>query len=376
MRILIDGRTIQDHFPGIGRYVYNLILALAPQVEGELWVLVDDRAHNTRYPLSDLARPAGVRLINTHVPVFHWREQTRLPALIRELQPDVVHFPYNVRPFRLGLPSLLTLYDAIPRRFPGYFGRLRRWQIEIIQRLAIHSSQAFVAISEATARDFQRYYGLASGRITVTPLASDPCFHPQDADAIAALRRRLHLPSSYILYLGSNKPHKNLPRLIVAYAQLRRQLADAPALVIAGHWDDRYPAARRLVTERHLGAFVQLLGPVSNDDLPLLYAGASLFVFPSLYEGFGLPVLEAMACGTPVACSRTSSLPEIAGDAAVLFDPTETGAITTAMLRLLQDEELRQDYGQRGISQAGRFCWSQTAAGTLACYHTLAGGAW
>ncbi|NOZ50183.1 MAG: glycosyltransferase family 4 protein [Chloroflexi bacterium] len=371
MRILIDARTIQDHFPGIGRYVYNLIDALAPQVDGELLLLVHERVKNTRYSLSPLARHANIQLIPTAIPVFHWQEQGALPRLIRRLHPQLVHFPYNVRPFWLGLPSMLTLYDAIPRRFPQYFGRLRRWQIEIVQRLAIRRSDAFVAISQTTAHDFTTYYHIPARRITVTPLAPDPIFRPQPPPMVAGLRQRLDLPESYILYLGSNKPHKNLPRLIAAYAQLRQQRSSAPPLLIAGHWDERYPVARRQVATQKLGHCVHFLGPIRNVDLPALYAGAMIFVFPSLYEGVGLPVLEAMACGAAVVCSNTSSLPEVAGDAALLFDPTDTAAMSAAMLRLLQDEGLRRDCGQRGVRQAAGFRWSHTAAATLAGYRRL-----
>jgi len=375
MRLLVDARAIQDHFPGIGRYTFNLIDALAPQLDGELLVITHHAPRATQYDLNHLARHPNLTRIPTAIPIFSWRAQTALPRLIRSLKPDLVHFPYNVRPFWLDIPSLLTLYDIIPRRFPAYFTVRSRWQIELMQRLAIRSSRAFVAISQATAADFQRAYGVPAARITVTPLAADPIFQPQSPEIIAALRRRLALPDRYILYLGSNKPHKNLPRLIKAWANSQQSTINnqRAVLVIAGAWDERYPEAKRLVEQQDLAGIVRFLGPVTNADLPALYAGAELFVFPSLYEGFGLPVLEAMACAAPVACSNTSSLPEIAGEAALTFDPTDVEAMAAAMNRLLGDSTLRADLAQRGSEQAGRFSWKRTAKATLPVYRKLLG---
>ncbi len=371
MRLVLDARTVQDHFPGIGRYVFNLVNALAGVHEGEIILLVNPALPNTRYDLAALARHPHVRLHATGIPTFHWREQTELPQLIRSLRPDVVHLPYNVRPYRLGLPNLLTLFDVIPRRFPTDYSLRARLSIEVVQRLALRSANGFAAISQAAAADFVQLYGVQAGAITVTPLAPDPQFCPQPAAMVDALRRRLGLPASYLLYLGSNKPHKNLERLISAYAMARGAGA-GPMLVIAGAWDPRFPEARQLVAKLGLEAFVLFLPNVANEDLPALYAGATAFVFPSLYEGFGLPVLEAMACGAPVACSRTSSLPEVAGQAAEKFDPMDVQAMADAIHRVAADETLRQRLAKRGQEQAARFTWRRTAELTLQAYHRIA----
>jgi alpha-1,3-rhamnosyl/mannosyltransferase len=374
MRILLDARTIQDHFPGIGRYVYNLALALAPELDGDLWLLVNYGARNTQYDLDILARNPGIQLIPTDITVRHWREQTHLPGLIRSFAPDLVHFPYFVRPLRVAIPTILTLYDVIPRRFPAYFPGPSRLSIELLKRLALRSSDAFVAISETTSTDFQRWYGIPSERITVTPLAPDPIFRPQSSWTIADLRQRLDLPERYALYLGSNKPHKNLPRLIEAWGRYQKSESvrgdESPTtrLVIAGAWDRRYSESKQLVEHLHLSNSVRFLGSVDNRDLPALYAGADLFIFPSLYEGFGLPVLEAMACGTPVACSNTSSLPKIAGDAALRFDPTNTGEMAAAIQQILADKTLHRRLSVFGREQVTRFSWERTAQETLRAY--------
>lgn len=367
--LLIDGRTIQDRFPGIARYVYNLVEALAPLFEGQITLLTNPGLPNSRYELAQLARHANLRLHPTSIPTFHPREQIELPRLIRSLRPDLAHLPYNVRPYRPGLPNLLTLFDAIPHRFPALYPRRSRWMIEIVQRLAIRSADGFVAISGATARDFQRFYRLPAERITLTPLAADPIFRPQPPAATAALRRRLGLPEPYLLYLGSNQPHKNLPTLLAAWSILPTQ-SRRGQLVIAGAWDPHHPEA--LQEAKRLGGSVRFLPNVAAADLPGLYAGAEGFVFPSLCEGFGLPVLEAMACATPVACSNTSSLPEVAGDAALFFDPTRPEAIAAALDRLLADPDLAADLRRRGLAQAAGFSWQRTAAATLSAYRKLA----
>lgn len=371
MRLLFDARTLQDHFPGIGRYVFNLLAALAPLWEGDIWALYCPDAVNTRYDLAALARHPNLRLVPVAVPVFHPREQTDLPRLIRVIRPDLAHLPYSVRPFRPGVANVLTLFDTIPRRFPAGYPRPRRWIIELMQRLAIRSADAFVAISQATATDFQTLYGVPADRITITPLAADPIFRPPPPDAVAALRQRWQLVRPYALYVGSAQAHKNLARLFQAWALLNPRQA---VLVIAGAGDRRHEALGRRVQALGIASQVRLLPAFPAAELPALYGGAECFVFPSLYEGFGLPVLEAMASGTPVACSRTSSLPEVAGEAALFFEPTDPTAIAAALDRLLGDPTLRDELRRRGLMQAATFSWTRTAEGTIAAYRRLLTG--
>jgi alpha-1,3-rhamnosyl/mannosyltransferase len=172
------------------------------------------------------------------------------------------------------------------------------------------------------------------------------------------------------LYLGSNKPHKNLVRLIEAWAAIQAEARDV-TLVIAGAWLPQHPEPRQHAKALGINDRVCWLGPLPGTDLPALYTAAEAFIFPSLYEGFGLPVIEALACGTPVACANTSSLPEVAGNAALLFDPTQVDAIVDALQRLLGDANLRADLRHQGLTQAAKFSWSRTAQETLALYRTL-----
>lgn len=272
-------------------------------------------------------------------------------------------------PYRPGLPTVLTVYDLIPLRYPEHSTARARLLIRWMTRLALRNARHVIAISEFTRRDFMAEFGLPPERITAIPLAADPCFKPQPPEAVAALRRKYNLPERFALYLGSNKPHKNLVRLVEAWriANSRWQMADG-RLVIAGAWDERYPEARRRAQGLRN---IHWLGPMPEADLPALYSAADVFVFPSLYEGFGLPVLEAMACGAPVVCADRSSLPEVAGDAALLIDPLDVSDLARVLARLWAAPAWQAELRQRGLAQARRFSWQVTAQQTLIHYRAL-----
>ena len=222
-----------------------------------------------------------------------------------------------------------------------------------------------LVISEATRVDLVRYFRVDAARVVVTPLAAGAHMRPASAGQIEAIRRRYRLPELYVLYVGSNKPHKNLIRLVESWAIVKRP-AEA-RLVIAGHWDERYPEARLRAEELGRNGII-FAGPVAETDLPALYSGATVFVFPSLYEGFGLPVLEAMACGAPVVCADSSSLSEVAEDAAVLVNPHEIEDMARGLSSVLADKSQQHDLKARGLARAGQFTWQNTAARTLDAY--------
>ena len=368
MRICLDARTAGDHFPGIGRYTVNLARALGPLLAGEdRLLLLRDPGPRSRW---DLAPLAGDRVEVWDAPAspFALRQQWQLPPLLRRQGVDLYHSPYYLMPFYPGVPSVVTIHDLIPLRYPRLFSPVQRLIFAFAIRLAVRAARIVVAVSAATARDLQEMLSLPVDRIALIPEGVDPIFRPQGPAAIAAVRAHHALPESYALYVGSNKPHKNLVRLVEAWAGLRSR--DVP-LVTAGAWDPRYPEARDLAGRLGLGSAVRFLGPVEDGDLPALYSGARLFVLASDYEGFGLPVLEAMACGTPVACSRRGSLPEVAGSAALLFDPSSVEAIRDALDAVLADSQRREELSRLGLEQAARFTWDAAARATITAYRRV-----
>lgn len=368
-RIVLDARTATPHYPGIGRYVRSLAGALAPQLgpDERLTLLIDPR-----HPL----HIEGVETLALAATPFSPSQQWQLPPLLAGA--DVYHSPYYLMPYRPGTATLLTVYDVIPLRHPEFSSSRSRLLFRLTTRLALRAAGCVVAITETARQDFIRQFGLPPDRITAIPLAADPSFRPQPGASVAAVREKYGLREDYVLYLGSNKPHKNLTGLVRAWCEqpkaggANRQRLDALTLVIAGAWDERYPEPKR-IAEKAGETSIRWLGRVDDADLPALYTGASLFVFPSFFEGFGLPVLEAMACGTPVVCSRVSALPEVAGDAAVLFEPGDNETLRRALQRAIADAGLRHELRERGFARAAAFSWIDTAARTLALYRTLYG---
>jgi alpha-1,3-rhamnosyl/mannosyltransferase len=282
-------------------------------------------------------------------------------------------------PYSLRLPTVLTFYDLIPLQHPETVSRRARSLFQVTMSMALRVSTHVVSISEAARGDLLARFQLPPEKVTTTPLAADGRFRPQPTEEIARVRAAYNLPEEMVLFVGINKPHKNLVRLVEAFGKLLQEGSTA-SLVLAGPWDKRYPEAqeaaakvanKKLRTEGR----VRLLGPVADADLPALYAAAAVFVLPSLYEGFGLPLLEAMACGAVAACSNTSSLAEIAGGAAPTFDPLDTDAIAATLRQLLGDGSARQERLALALARAAQFTWSKTAAQTLSVYRDVAGKA-
>ncbi len=371
---VLDARAANDHFPGIGRYVSNLARAIAAQLNpGERLHLIHDPSQPGRWQL-----PAGRRNVNLwpmSVSHFSTKQQWAVPKLLRRLEATLYHSPYYLMPYRPRTPTLLTVYDLIPNIYPRTVSWRARLFFSVSTRLALRSAAHVIAISEATKSDLIRFYRVSERKVATIPLAADPRFRPQADSEINRVRMRCQLPEKYVLYLGINKPHKNLVRLVEAWGLVARHFQDAPTLAIAGEWDERYPEAKQLANKMDSECPALFVGPVPDADLPGLFSGASLFVFPSLYEGFGLPVLEAMACGTPVACSSSSSLPEVAGNAAVFFDPASSESIAETLLQLLADDDRLFAMKREGIERAARFSWDNTAARTLDLYRNLSKGA-
>ena len=373
----LDGRYIQDHFPGIGRYTYNLIDALARIAPDERFVVLHNPAlRNTRYDISALGRNPNVELRRVDVPTFSIREQfalSRSMGASTRHRPYVLHSPYYLKPYFTRVPSVVTIFDLLPLFYPD---ALPNWRTRVLFRFAVSlaawTATHIIVPSVSTCNDLVRHFGVPSRKITVIPLAADARFAPQSAIEIARVREKYGLASEYVLSVGINKPHKNLETLIDAWGRVGR---GKRMLVIAGAWDARYEIVReraREQTSRGAGE-IKIIPNVADSDLPALYAGAAVFVMPSFYEGFGLPPLEGMACGAPVVCSNTSSLPEVVGDAAILFDPRDTDALAALLTILLDHHTKRDELRTKSLARAAQFSWARAARETLAVYRQVAG---
>lgn len=374
MRLALDCRYIQDHFPGIGRYTYELarhLPALAP--ESEFLLLTNPGASNTRFALDRIMNRDNVRAVPVPASPFLPRQQWAVRRAVSGYGAELYHSPYYLMPYALPCHMVATIHDLIPLRFPQSLARPRLAPLfNLLTRLCAWRAAHLIVDSDATRDDLVRERISTRDRMTRVHLGVDPQFSPQPTGEVTRYCEQARLTSPYLLYLGSNKPHKNLATLLRAWALVTESLRQEHTLVLAGHRDARYAEERVLVESLGVGESVRWLGSVPEHELPLLYAGAKGFVFPSLYEGFGLPILEAMACGTPVACARASSMPEIAEDAALLFDPAQEREIADALARLLSDAPLRRRLTERGLARAQAFTWERTAAETLAVYRRVA----
>ncbi|NMB90815.1 MAG: glycosyltransferase family 4 protein, partial [Chloroflexi bacterium] len=298
--------------------------------------------------------------------------QVEIALLARRHGLELLHDPVGVYPFALaGCARVVTVHDAFPCVRPQTSTALERLLYRYWLPVALGQAGAVITVSAQSQADILRYYALPAEKVTVIPIARDPRFCPLPPEAVRPVLERHHIRGAYILYVGSLQPRKNLLRLLAAYRRLR---AWSPGwrLVIVGarNYRQSIPVVAA-IQDLGLEEWVQFTGFVEEEDLPALYNGADLFVFPSLYEGFGLPPLEAMACGVPVVTSNVSSLPEVVGDAALLVDPYQEEQIYTAMRRVLEDPQLAEDLRHKGLQRAARFTWQRMAEETLAVYREV-----
>ena len=367
MKVAIDARKLHDF--GIGTYIRNLLRHVARMDRETEFVLL------CQEPDLGIAAQLGpnFRTVLERSPNYSIREQLHIPWLLMRERPDVFHAPHYVLPPAVRCPSVVTIHDTIHLTFPQYlpnrvafaYARGSMWA-------AARRSHRILTVSEASKRDILHFFDVPPEKIVVVHNAIDERFSREPrAEDVARVRERFQLQQQFVLYAGNIKPHKNLERLIEAFNGLRRSGLDDLKLLIIGDQISKYPALRRAVHRHKLHKHVRFLGYLPDDTLAILYRLAAVFVFPSLYEGFGLPALEAMASGTPVVTSNVSSLPEVTGDAAVLVDPYDVGAIEAGMRRVLTDPQLAADMRRRGLLRAREFSWERSVAKTWQVYQEV-----
>ena len=353
MRIGIDARKLHDF--GIGTYIRNLLRHLARlDRESEYVVLCRPEDRQTLAAVGP-----NFRTVAESAPNYSLAEQVRIPLALKRERVSLFHAPHYVLPPLVRCPSVVTIHDCIHLMFPQYLpNRLALGYARTSIRLAAQRATRVMTVSESSKRDILRFVETASDKIDVIYNAYDERFavEPREEDVVR-VRERYQLHDEFVLYAGNVKPHKNLERLIQAFHLVRKRGLDHLKLVLIGDEISKYAALRRAVHKHQLHQYVRFLGYLPEETLAVMYRLAGVFVFPSLYEGFGLPPLEAMASGTPVVTSNLSSLPEVTGDAAVLIDPYDPAAIAEGIYQVLTDESLRRELRRKGLARAGEFSW-------------------
>lgn len=356
MRIAVDARKLHDY--GIGTYVRNVLKQLARQDQTNEYVLICRPEH---VGLSADLGP-NFRDVADRSKPYSVAEQVSIPMDLRRNRIDLFHEPHYVLPPLVPCPSVVTIHDCIHLRFPQYLpNRLAHAYARTFLWTATHQADRIITVSEASKRDILEYFRIPPEKIEVIYNGIGARFwEPPSDEQMDRVQQRYQLTDPFILYAGNIRPHKNLERLIDAFQLLRRGGFDQLKLLIIGDEISKYATLRRAVHRHKLHKHVRFLGFVPDETLAALYRLAAVFVFPSLYEGFGLPPLEAMVSGTPVVTSNVSSLPEVCGDAALLVDPYDSEAIAGAVRMVLTDEALRNDLRTRGLARAREFSWSKS----------------
>jgi len=370
MHVVVDARYISRLQSGIGLYTQHLLQALAA---------IDLETRYTYLTVRDGPDP-GVRQSNfapwvtrisfeNHLVGDLW-QSSYLPFRLAALGADLYHGPAVFLPLvKLGYRTVVTIHDLVaflfPETVPTKYGTYMRW----MTRLSVRSADRIIADSEATRADLLRLLGVPAEKVRTIHAALGSGYAPvRDPARLEAVRRTYQLEEPYLLFVGNLEPRKNLVRLIEAYALLRRRHRLPHRLVLAGKKGWLYRPIFQAVERLGLQREVIFTGYISQEDLPAVYSMAAVFAFPSIYEGFGLPVLEAMACGVPVVAGASGSIPEVAGDAALLVPPSEVEAIAETLHRVLTDAALRAELRARGLARSRAFSWERVATETRKVY--------
>lgn len=371
MRIGIDATALPPQPVGAGNYIIHLVRALVALDSGDEFVIFAQQGGASLINIPDgngvewiilPDRNPGIRLI--------W-EQISFPKLVQRSGVDLLHSLHYTRPVWLPCKSVVTYHDMTFFLYPHLHARSKRVFFPMAIRASARQADALIAVSESTRQDAIRILGIPPQKITTAQLGVDPSFTPiSDIEQKRRIAEKYHLPKKFILYVGLVEPRKNLPKLISAYKKSVDNGIEHK-LVVVGRYGWMYEEVFRQIEALNLKDNVFLAGYISQEDLPMVYNLASLFVYPTLYEGFGLPSLEAMACGLPVISTNVSSLPEIIGDAGVLVPPDDVDSLYQAIQKVLKDEKLSEDLIQKGLEQAAKFTWERTARSTLQVYRQV-----
>jgi glycosyltransferase involved in cell wall biosynthesis len=375
MRIAIDARMVRQPLSGPGRYALGLIRSLEEVDRKNRYLILQNAGLSEK-----VATAENFKTIRVGYPALCLRTVFWLQNLLKNEKIDILHSPYFLTPWSGGFAKIITVHDLMALRFPGFFqGRslpVRAYAslfTNVFLRSSVSLSSQIVTDSQTVKDEVLRWKPECEGRITVIRPAVDPAFRKMNNHKpIERIRSRFGLTERIILYVGNTRPYKNLPRLIRAFALLAEERETRCQLVIGGGESRNLSLLRMLAKDLQIEGRLVFTGNLTDEELVALMNAAHLFVFPSLYEGFGLPPLEAMACGTPVITSNAGSLPEVVGDAAWLVNPEKEQEIFTAIKTLSADERLRQEFINKGHERVKLFSWRKTAEETLELYERTA----
>jgi glycosyltransferase involved in cell wall biosynthesis len=373
VRFGIDATALPLQRTGVANYIFGLLGGLAAVDRDNAYTVFAKPVHIGQFGIDQAnfelvpvdLRARGLRLA--------W-EQVGLPRQVRARRLDVLHSPHYTMPIRHASRAVVTFCDMTFLLHPELHQPIKRVYFPAMMRWSAHHADRLITISESTRADLVRLRRIAPERVTAVPLAAGEDYRPVPAaETEEACARHGLRPGHYILYVGVLEPRKNIDRLVTAFGRVAGRIGDLE-LVIAGKQGWMYDRIFEQVTALGLADRVRFTGYVPQQDLPGLYGGARVFVYPSRYEGFGLPVLEAMRCGVPVVTTNVSSMPEVAGQGALLVDPDDVDGLAGAMLRLIEDPTLAQDLARRGREQAARFSWERCAIETRRVYEQVVAG--
>lgn len=391
MRIGINALFLQKPTTGQGQHLIHLLRGLDQADHENSYVLLSPRlsgAYSINAPglgprFQEVKVVSALARFGENASKLWWEQVGIVRAAFRE-QIDLLHVPYWASPLFNPFPTVVTIHDVIQFMLPQYAWRQISRMYFWLVALAARRAQAIIAVSECSRRDIVKTIGIPASRIHVIGNAVDERLRPiADQRVLSGVQERYGIGRKYILYFGGFDLRKNVKRLIHAYARLPSALRREYQLVIAGRMNlyssrvnaerghPLYPDPRPLVPQLGLADQVVFTGQIREQDKAPLYSGATVFAFPSLYEGFGIPVLEAMACGAPVLTSNLSALPEVVGDAGLLVDPYSTDEIAAALQTLLEDPVLRGELSQKARARAQQFSWKQVAEQTVAVYQQV-----
>ncbi|MBW9221790.1 glycosyltransferase family 4 protein [Methanothermococcus sp. SCGC AD-155-C09] len=371
MKVGIISDRLNRTLTGVGTYVYNLIKELSKDNNDNLFLI--NYTENNIFNLNSVIIDNPFNFLPKKYAYYSWHIYLNYYLKNKKLDLDIIHSPENVTLFiklKEGQKKVITVHDIMAFRFPDISDIITRYRYKFLLPKTLRTADKIISDSYSTKKDIIKYFKIPEDNVKVIHLGVDEDYKPLSKEEINNIKRKHNINYPFILYTGGLAPNKNVERLIYAFYKLKKQLPKYK-LIITGIKRYKYKSIFETIDKLNLQKDVIFTGYVPDEDLPGLYNAADLFVYPSIYEGFGLPPLEAMACGTPVITSNTSSLPEVVGNAGIIIDPYDVDRLSRAMYEVLSNDGLREELRKKGLKRAKLFNWRKTAEETLKVYREI-----